>query len=61
MRETPEEQRQRLYAKRVSEYDGELIKCLVWSLRDLQVECARLNQVLKEVIEITEKASRDNE
>jgi hypothetical protein len=33
----------------------------LWSLRDLQVECARLNQVLKEVIEITEKASRDNE
>ena len=30
-------------------------------LKDLQEECARLNQVLKEVIEITEKASRDNE
>lgn len=33
----------------------------LWSLRDLQVECARLNQVLKEVIAITEKASKDNE
>ncbi len=33
----------------------------LWSLRDLQVECARLNQVLKECIEIMEKASIDNE
>lgn len=33
----------------------------LWSLRDLQVECARLNQVLKECIEIMEKASKDNE
>lgn len=27
----------------------------LWSLRDLQVECARLNQVLAEVIEIVEQ------
>lgn len=28
----------------------------LWSLRQLQVECARLNALLKEVIEIAEKA-----
>ena len=33
----------------------------LWSLRALQVECARLNQVLQEVIEITEKASDKGE
>lgn len=33
----------------------------LWSLRDLQVECARLNQVLQEAIEIMQKASKDNE
>ncbi|HEY5267554.1 MAG TPA: hypothetical protein VII94_00255 [Candidatus Saccharimonadales bacterium] len=27
----------------------------LWSLRQLQVECARLNQVLQEVIDITER------
>ncbi len=27
----------------------------LWSLRQLQVECARLNEVLKEVVEIAEK------
>jgi hypothetical protein len=26
----------------------------LWSLRDLQVECARLNQLLNDVIEIAE-------
>ena len=28
----------------------------LWSVRQLQVECARLNQLLKEVIEISEKS-----
>ena len=28
----------------------------LWSLRDLQVECARLNQVLTEVIEMAEQS-----
>jgi len=28
----------------------------LWSLRDLQVECARLNQVLTEVIETAEQS-----
>ena len=28
----------------------------LWSIRDLQVECARLNSLLKEVIEISDKA-----
>lgn len=28
----------------------------LWSLRDLQVECARLNQVLTEVIEVAEQS-----
>jgi len=28
----------------------------LWSVRQLQVECARLNQLLKEVIELSEKA-----
>lgn len=28
----------------------------LWSLRDLQVECARLNQVLIEVIEVAEQS-----
>lgn len=28
----------------------------LWSLRQLQVECARLNQLLQEASEITEKA-----
>ena len=32
----------------------------LWSVRDLQVECARLNQVLKECIEIMDKASKNN-
>jgi hypothetical protein len=33
----------------------------LWSIRDLQVECARLNQVLKECIEIAEKVSKTDE
>jgi len=33
----------------------------LWSLKQLQVECARLNQVLKECAEITEKASNKDE
>ena len=28
----------------------------LWSVRELQVECARLNQLLEEVIEIAEKS-----
>ena len=28
----------------------------LWSVRDLQVECARLNKVLQECIEILEEA-----
>ena len=32
MRETAEQQRQRLYSKRVAEFDGELIKCLECNL-----------------------------
>ena len=32
----------------------------LWSHRALQVECARLNQVLKECIEIAENATKDN-
>jgi hypothetical protein len=30
----------------------------LWSLRDLQVECARLNQILKEVIAITQEENK---
>ena len=29
----------------------------LWSLRDLQVECARLNKVMKECVEITSKVN----
>lgn len=29
----------------------------LWSIRQLQVECARLNQVLKECIEVLEHAT----
>ena len=29
----------------------------LWSLRDLQVECARLNKVMKECVEIASKVN----
>lgn len=33
----------------------------LWSLRDLQLECARLNTVLVECIELMEKVSKTDE
>ena len=33
----------------------------LWSLRQLQVECARLNRLLVEVVEIAETATKGGE
>ncbi len=33
----------------------------LWSLRELQVECARLNQVLKAIMEAAEKVAEKDD